>query len=109
LALWLEQYTLAELAPVWSLFVASAVVVAVVVGALEGLRDFVEHPLPPARRLGRPILPSIRARARQRVSSRARRAARPTEPVRAPLPAPSQLSDGGRDDEEADLIMLELD
>jgi len=109
LALWLDQYTLADLTPVWLLFVASAVVVAVVAGALEGLRDFVEHPLPPARRLGRSILPTGRVGARQRVSARGRRAARAAEPTRAPLPVPSQLPDGERGDQEQDLIMLELD
>jgi hypothetical protein len=93
LGLWLEQQTLTTLAPRWSLLIATTVVVAMVVGILEGLRDFLEHPLPPARRT-RPE----------------RRPGRTRGPERAvPLPVPPQLPDWQPADEAEDLIMLELD
>ncbi len=93
LGLWLEQYSQATLSSLWPMLVATAVVVGVVVGALEGLRNFLEHPLPPRRR----VKPS-RRRPRQA-----------TEPERAPLPVPSQLPAWEPADEAEDLIMLELD
>jgi hypothetical protein len=93
LGLWLEQHTLTTLAPWWSLLIATTVVAAMVVGILEGLRDFLEHPLPPVRRRTRPE----------------RRPGRAREPERAPLPVPAQLPDWQPADEAQDLIMLELD
>ena len=91
LGLWLEQHTPETLAPLWPMLVATAVVVAVLVGVLEGTRDFLEHPLPPIRRRPR--------RGRGRLQ----------EPRRPPLPVPSQLPDWEPADEAEDLIMLELD
>ncbi len=93
LGLWLEQYTPTALSPMWPMLIATTIVVAVVVGALEGLRNFLEHPLPPRRR---------RARSYRRPS-------RASEPERVPLPVPTQLPDWEPADEAADLIMLELD
>jgi hypothetical protein len=90
---WLEQHTLTTLAPVWPLLITTTGVVAIGVGTLEGLRDFLEHPLPPVRRRARP----------QRRPGRAR------EPEHAPLPVPTQLPDWEPADESEDLIMLELD
>jgi hypothetical protein len=93
LGLWLEQHTLTTLAPVWPLLITTTGVVAIGVGTLEGLRDFLEHPLPPVRRRARP----------QRRPGRAR------ELEHAPLPVPTQLPDWEPADESEDLIMLELD
>jgi hypothetical protein len=93
LGLWLEQHTLTTLAPVWPLLMTTTGAVAMVVGTLEGLRDFLEHPLPPIRRRTRPE----------------RRPGRAREPERAPLPVPAQLPDWEPTDEAEDLIMLELD
>ncbi|MEJ2556486.1 MAG: hypothetical protein P8186_09690 [Anaerolineae bacterium] len=93
LGLWLEQQTLTTLAALWSPLIATTVVVAIVVGILEGSRDFLEHPLPPVRRRTRPE----------------RRHGRAREPERAPLPVPPQLPDWEPADEAEDLIMLELD
>lgn len=93
LGLWLEQYTVETLSPMWPVLLATAVVVAVVVGALEGLRYFLEHPLPPRRRPVRPY----------------RRPGSASEPERVPLPVPVQLPAWEPADESEDLIMLELD
>jgi hypothetical protein len=93
LGLWLEQQTLTTLAALWPPLIATTVVVAIVVGILEGLRDFLEHPLPPVRRRTRPE----------------RRPGRAREMERAPLPVPPQLPDWEPADEAEDLIMLELD
>jgi hypothetical protein len=93
LGLWLEQHALTTLAPLWSPLIVTTVMVAIVVGILEGLRDFLEHPLPPVRRRTR----------------RERRPGRAREPERAPLPVPPQLPDWEPADEAEDLIMLELD
>lgn len=97
LGLWLEQHTLATLVPLWSMLVVTTVVVAVLVGALEGLRDFLEHPLPPPRRKARPS---------RRLSPRSGQAG---EQERSPLPVPSQFPEWESPDESKDLIMLELD
>jgi hypothetical protein len=92
LGLWLEQHTPTTLSPMWPMLIATTIVVAVVVGALEGLRDVLEHPLPPAHRRERSYRPR-----------------HSPEPRRAPLPVPAQLPDWEPADESEDLIMLELD
>lgn len=112
LGLWLEQYTPATLSPMWPLLLASAVVVAVVVGTLEGLRDVLEHPLPPARR--RPRRRTARPRPAQRGGAPAFAGASGSvgsggEAARTPVPLPAQLPDWEPADESDDLIMLELD
>jgi hypothetical protein len=116
LGIWLEQYTLAALSPEWSTLVAATLVVAVVVGVLEGMRDFLEHPLPPRprRRLVRPGQKSKDSRQPARSWLPWRRTTRSgagqgTEVTRAPLPVPTQLPDWEPADEAEDLIMLELD
>jgi hypothetical protein len=95
LGLWLEQHSAATLSPLWPMLIVTTLVVMLVVGALEGLRDFLEHPLPPRRRTS---------------SRRPRRRSKPgNQSERAPLPVPSQLPDWETADEAEDLIMLELD
>jgi hypothetical protein len=111
LGVWLEQHTPETLTAMWPSLITATLVVAVVVVALEVLRDFLEHPLPPrprrkttltARKAG--IAPGWRIwRGHQHGSGRDRA----TE--RAPLPLPSQLPDWEPADEPEDLIMLELD
>jgi hypothetical protein len=54
LGMWLEQYSQLSISPMWPTLITATVVVAVVVGALEGLRDFLEHPLPPRPRRRKP-------------------------------------------------------
>lgn len=106
LGMWLEQHSRLSLSPMWPTLIATTVVVAVVVSALEGLRDFLEHPLPPrppARKTGP---------ARSRLPWRRARRDGPghgQEVERAPLPVPTQLPDWEPADESEDLIMLELD
>lgn len=114
LGLWLEQHTLATLSPVWPLLTATAVIVAIVVGTLEGLRDFLEHPLPPVRRRTRPHRPprytsAHPAQPRNPPQARSGVGGQAREPERAPLPVPTQLPDWEPADESDDLIMLELD
>ena len=110
LGMWLEQYSRPSLSPMWPALIATTVIVAVVVGALEGLRDFLEHPLPPraaarkkkaARRPTRLRLPLGRTRRDGPGHGQ--------EVERAPLPVPTQLPDWEPADESEDLIMLELD
>lgn len=112
LGLWLERYTPESLSPMWSMLIATTVVVAVLVGALEGLRDFLEHPLPPARRHPRRISThsgQVRRAGSRQSRVRASRSGRGREGERAPLPVPTQLPDWEPADESEDLIMLELD
>jgi hypothetical protein len=110
LGMWLEQYSPLSLSPMWPTLIATAAIVAVVVGTLEGLRDFLEHPLPP------------RAAAHKKKASRRPTRSRPPlhrtrrdgpeneqEEERTPLPVPAQLPDWEPADESEDLIMLELD
>jgi len=66
-----------------------------IVGVLEGMRGFLENPLPPPRRR--------RARPASRPSGEAE------EPERVPLPVPAQLPAWEPADEAEDLIQLELD
>jgi hypothetical protein len=107
LGMWLEQYSQISLAAMWATLVAATLIVAVVVSALEGLRDFLEHPLPPRPRRRKPARP-VQARFPWR---RARRGGptRRQEVERTPLPVPTQLPDWEPADEAEDLIMLELD
>jgi hypothetical protein len=93
LGIWLEQYTREAVSQLWPMLIATTLVVAVVVGTLEGLRNFLEHPLPPRRRPARSF----------------RRPRRAPEPERVPLPVPAQFPDWEPADESEDLIMLELD
>ena len=110
LGIWLEQHSRLSLSPMWPTLIATAIIVAIVVGALEGLRDFLEHPLRPG--------PAVR---KTRASHRPTRSRLPLhrtrrdgpgheqEVERAPLPVPTQLPDWEPTDESEDLIMLELD
>jgi hypothetical protein len=117
LGIWLEQYSPAALSPKWPMLIATAAGVAVVVSALEGLRDLLEHPLRPRPRR-KAAHPAHKTSAAQRQPSRSwlpwHRAGRSEprqgrEAVRAPLPVPAQLPDWEPADEPEDLIMLELD
>jgi hypothetical protein len=112
LGLWLEQYTPAALAPMWPLLLASAVVVVVMASILEGVRDVLEHPLPPARRRPRrrPTRPLIaQSGGAPALVGASRSAGRGGEATRTPVPVPAQLPDWEPADEADDLIMLELD
>jgi hypothetical protein len=95
LSLWLEQYTAEDIAAMGPALIIMTFIVMGVVGVLEGMRGFLENPLPPPRR------------------RRARPAARPAgeaeEPERPPLPVPAQLPAWEPADEAEDLIQLELD
>jgi hypothetical protein len=105
LGLWLEQYTLATLAPLRSTLIGATLMVAVLVSLLEGLRDFLEHPLPPARRHLRRA--AKRADIKEgRLRKAGTRAGKPRRPAEA---VPTQLPQWEPADESEDLIMLELD
>jgi hypothetical protein len=107
LGMWLEQYSQPSLSPMWPTLITATLGVAVVVGALEGMRDFLEHPLPPRPRRRKPARP-----VRTRLPWRHVRRSRPGDGQaveRAPLPVPTQLPDWEPADESEDLIMLELD
>jgi hypothetical protein len=111
LGAWLEQYTLAALSAIWPPLIAATLVVAVVAGVLEGLRDFLEHPLPPRPRrkpARRAHAGSLDLRWPGRSASR-RDDGQDGHAGRAPLPVPTQLPDWEPADESEDLIMLELD
>ncbi len=113
LGMWLEQYSQISLSPMWPTLIATTVIVAVMAGALEGLRDFLEHPLPP-RSLARKTSAASASRRSARSRSPLHRT-RQDEPgsgqevERDPLPVPTQLPDWEPADESEDLIMLELD
>lgn len=110
LGMWLEQYSQISLSPMWPTLIATTVIVAVVVGTLEGLRDFLEHPLPPR-------LPARKTRASRRPArsqlplhrTRQDGSGDEQDSERDPLPVPTQLPDWEPADESEDLIMLELD
>jgi hypothetical protein len=106
LGVWLEQYTPEALRRMAAPLLATTALVAVVAGALEGLRDFLEHPLPPGR-------PHSGRRARigraSRARARAGRAEEDKEAGRSPLPVPADFPHWEPADESEDLIMLELD
>ncbi len=91
----------------WPALIVTTVSVAVLVGALEGLRDFLEHPLPPRRpaRKTRAVVQSRLPWHRTRHGERRTR----QDVERDPLPVPTQLPDWEPADESEDLIMLELD
>ncbi|MBN1147994.1 MAG: hypothetical protein JXA78_12120 [Anaerolineales bacterium] len=93
--LWLQIYNLAWLDAVWKPILFSLVSSGLAVSLLEGLRDFLEHPLPYFGLRG--------SRLR-----RDRPQAAPSSP--APLPLPVDIHPGDETDSDADdLIMLELD
>ena len=112
LGVWLERYTRETLSALWPAIIATTIVVAVVVAAAEGLRDFLEHPLRPRPRR-KPTGPtrkgSITPRWRIRVRGDHDGSGRERDTERAPLPVPAQLPDWEPVDESEDLIMLELD
>jgi len=95
LSLWLEQYTAEAITAMGPALITMTAIVMGVVGVLEGMRGFLENPLPPPRRR--------RARPASRPSSEAE------EPERVPLPVPAQLPAWEPADEAEDLIQLELD
>ncbi len=94
LSLWLEQYTAEAITAMAPALLTMTLMVMGVVGVLEGMRGFLENPLPPPRRRARPA---------------ARPAGDAQEPERAPLPVPAQLPAWEPADEAEDLIQLELD
>jgi hypothetical protein len=111
LGIWLEQYNPAALSALWPALLAATIVVAVVVSVLEGVRDFLEHPLPPrprrkSARPGRAVGATWPWPLRR---SGRREAGQDNWPERTPLPVPVQLPDWEPTDEPEDLIMLELD
>jgi hypothetical protein len=111
LALWLDQYTLATLTPFRTTLISAVVMVALLVSLLEGLRDLLEHPLPPARRHPRrgSKRSGIKGWGLRRAGARAGSSKGPGEARREPLPVPTQLPHWEATDESEDLIMLELD
>jgi hypothetical protein len=95
LSLWLEQYTAEAITAMGPALLTMTAVVMGVVGVLEGMRGFLENPLPPPRR--------------RRARPTARSTGEPEEPERVPLPMPAQLPAWEPADEAEDLIQLELD
>jgi hypothetical protein len=95
LSLWLEQYTAEDITAMGPALITMTLIVMGVVGVLEGMRGFLENPLPPPRR--------------RRARPAARPAGEPEEPERTPLPVPTQLPAWEPADEAEDLIQLELD
>jgi hypothetical protein len=95
LSLWLEQYTAEAVVAMGPALITMTLTVMGVVSLLEGMRDFLENPLPPPRR--------------RRARPASRPAGEPEEPERAPLPVPAQLPAWEPADEAEDLIQLELD
>jgi hypothetical protein len=95
LSLWLEQYTAEAIAAMGPALLIMTATVMGVVGVLEGIRGFLENPLPPPRRR--------RARLARRP------AGEPEGPEHLPLPVPAQLPAWEPADEAEDLIQLELD
>ena len=112
LALWLDQYTLTTLLSLAPVLLATTVVVAVLVIGLEGLRDLIEHPLPPARRRPQRALRrwgSLNGRSSRESRVRTSRSKKPGDAERGPLPVPTQLPQWDSPEGPEDLIMLELD
>lgn len=112
LALWLDQYTLATLLSLSPVLLATTVVVAVLVIGLEGLRDLIEHPLPPARRRPQRALKRwgrLNGRNSRESAVRASHSRQPGDAERGPLPVPSQFPPWDSAEGPEDLIMLELD
>jgi hypothetical protein len=95
LSLWLEQYTAEAITAMGPALLIMTATVMGVVGVLEGIRGFLENPLPPPRR--------------RRARPPRRPAGEPEEPERVPLPVPAQLPAWEPADEAEDLIQLELD
>ncbi|GAB4535616.1 MAG: hypothetical protein Kow0063_20080 [Anaerolineae bacterium] len=111
LGLWLEQHSLAALSAAWPALITTTLVVAAVVSVLEGMRDFLEHPLPPPprRRPARPAYPEGSGSRQPARRASQRDAGQDGKTGRSPLPVPAQLPDWGPADDPEDLIMLELD